>query len=386
MKRPKGSGTGKASVKKNLVDSMTMPPPAGNKMDVDTKERVTVDLTNGEPSVPKTKADPKREQLEVKIPTNPFTADGDRRNKGLFSSPDAAPDESVSEMETEGDDSVGRAADDAIDSTKKKNKKKKKTKKKAKEKTGTGELVQAATPVKPGMGASPKGKPPASNAASKPGGPPVDKGSIEYRRAHVWAQHGKTLTDYRIKKGILPENCPGSCDASHEEYVQARMVELGGLLSVTTLAQEIKYFKKVAQDDERSKSTRRKSPDYAKKVKDIQATTFRGTRDRYPTYLSTVFECYATRDTGERTLILEDDPSGFAKESMLGLYYLFPHASISRYSVTIPIPGTEKKKTFSDAFCPFCDFKISKHDIMNDHIRMHLRMFLICRVDGCFPH
>ena len=106
--------------------------------------------------------------------------------------------------------------------------------------------------------------------------------------------------------------------------------------------------------------------------------------DCYPTYLSTVFECYTTRDTGEHTLILEDDPSGFAKESMLGLYYLFPHAGVSRYSVTIPIPGTEKKKTFSEAFCPFCDFKISKHDILNYHICMHLRMFLICRVDGCF--
>ena len=97
-----------------------------------------------------------------------------------------------------------------------------------------------------------------------------------------------------------------------------------------------------------------------------------------------MFEYYATRDTGERTLILEDDASGFAKESMLGLYHLFPHASVSRYSVAVPIPGTDKKKTFSDAFCPFCDFKISKHDIMNDHIRMHLRMYLICRVDGCF--
>ena len=381
VKRPKGSGSGKSSVKKNLVDSMSMPPPAGNKMDVDTEGQATVDLTNGEPSAPKTKADLKREQLEVKIPAaNPFTVDGDRRNKGLFSSPDASPDESVSEMETEGDDSVGRAADEAIDSTQKKKKKKKKTKKKAKDKTGASEPAQAATPVKPGTGSSPKGKLP----ASKPGGPPVDKGSIEYRRAHVWAQHRKTLTDYRIKKGILPENCPGSCDASHEEFVQARMVEHGGLLGVTTLAQEIKYFQKVAQDEERSKGTRRKSADYTKKVKDIEATTFRGTRDRYPTYLSNVFECYVTRDTGERTLILEDDPSGFAKESMLGLYYLFPHAAVSRYSVTISIQGTEKKKTFSDAFCPFCDFKISKHDVLNDHIRMHLRMFLICRVDGCF--
>ena len=126
------------------------------------------------------------------------------------------------------------------------------------------------------------------------------------------------------------------------------------------------------------------SADYAKKVRDMQETTFRGTSDRHPTYLSTVFEYYATRDTGERTLILEDDPSRFAKESMLGLYYLFPHASVSLYSVAIPIPGTDKKKTLSDAFCPFCDFKISKHDIMNDHIRMHLCMYLICRVDGCF--
>ena len=365
MKRPKGSGTGKSSVKKNLVDSMSMPPPTGNKMDVDTEGQVTVDLTNGEPSAPKTKADPKREQLEVKIPTNPFTADGDWRNKGLFSSPDAAPDESLSEMETEGDDSAGRAVDDAIDSTKNKNKKKKKTKKKAKDKTGTSELVQVATPVKPGTRVSPKGKPPASNAASKPGGP--DKGSIEYRRAHLWALHGKALTDYHIKKRILPENCPVSCDTSHEEYVQAWMVELGGLLSITTFAQEIKYFEKVARDEGRSKSTRKKSADYAKKVRDMQETTFRGTSDRHPTYLSTVFEYYATQDTGEHTLILEDDPSGFAKESMLGLYYLFPHASVSRYSVAIPIPGTDKKKTLSDAFCPFCDFKIS-HSYASAHV------------------
>ena len=162
------------------------------------------------------------------------------------------------------------------------------------------------------------------------------------------------------------------------------MVEHGGLLGVTTLKQEINYFQKVAQDAERSKGTRRKSADFAKQVKDIETTAFRGTRDRYPTYLSNVFECYVTRDTGERTLIMEDDLNGFAKESMLGLYYLFPHATVSQYSVTISIQGVEKKKTFSDAFCPFCDFKISKHDVLNDHIRMHLRMFLICRVDGCF--
>ena len=381
IKKPKGSGSGKSSVRKNLTDSMSMPPPPGNQMDVDPGGQATVDLTNGERPAPKTKADPKREQLEVQIPiVNPFTVDGDRRNKGLFSSPDAPLDESVSEIETEGDDSVGRAADEAIDSTHKKNKKKKKTKKKAKDKTGASEPAQAATPVKPGTGSSPKVKPP----TSKPGGQPVDKSSIEYRRAHVWAQHGKSLTDYRIKKKILPESCPGSCDASHEEYVQALMVEHGGLLSVTTFAQEIKYFEKVAQDKERSKSTRKKSADFAKKMKDVEATAFKGTKDRYPTYLSNAFECYTARDTGERTLIMEDDPQGFAKESMLGLYYLFPHAAVSRYSVTISVQGAEKKKTFSDAFCPFCDFKISKHDQLNDHIRMHLRMFLICRVDGCF--
>ena len=162
------------------------------------------------------------------------------------------------------------------------------------------------------------------------------------------------------------------------------MVELGGLLGITTFAQDIHYFEKVAQNESRSESTRKKSAKYAKMVKEIQATTFKGTSDRHPIYLSTVFEYYATWETGERTLILEDDPSGFAKESMLGLYHLFPHASMSRYSVAIPIPGTDKKKTLSDACCLFCDFKSSKHDAMNDHIRMHLHMYLICRVDGCF--
>ena len=271
-KKPKGSGNGKSSVKKNLTDSMAMPPPAV-KMEVDTEEQATVDLTNGEPQPPKTKADSKRKELEVKIPDNPFTVEGDRRNKGLFSSPDTVQEESVSEVETEGDDSVERAADDAIDNTKKKNKKKKKTKKKAKDKTGTGDPASVTTPVKPSAGTSPKGKPSASNTVSNPGG--TDKGSLEYRRAHLWALHGKVLTDYRIKKGIRAESCPGACDASHEDYVQARMVELGGLLSVTTFQQEILYFEKVARDESHSESTRKKSAKFAKTVREIQATTFR---------------------------------------------------------------------------------------------------------------
>ena len=85
------------------------------------------------------------------------------------------------------------------------------------------------------------------------------------------------------------------------------MVEHGSLLGVTTIKQEIQYFQKVAQDTERSKPTRRKSEAYAKQVKDIETTAFRGTRDHYPTYLANMFECYITRDAGVRTLIMEDD-------------------------------------------------------------------------------
>ena len=277
--------------------------------------------------------------------------------------------------------------------------KKKKKRKKKKNRDRDHERRRDDAPMfpVPGTGSPPKaGTPTPSKAtasklvASKPGtgasavANPFEHGSVEYRRHHQWEVAGPTLVRYRESLGITSSNVPKETDASHVAFLKIQMQLLHGLLAIQTLDGYAESFKKMTLDENPKRAE--KGRKYAKVVEAARNLSFKGTDPKkcYPLYLAAAFEYYEEPNDVNRALVQEDDQRGWAKENMPGLYQLFISQLISRYSMSVPKEGGGKTKMKSEGFSPFCSFKNTRHDAINDHIRMHLRMLLVCWVGTCF--
>ena len=285
---------------------------------------------------------------------------------GLFSS-DRTDDDTSNTDATE--ESAGRLATMAIEDAGSKKKKKWK-KKKSRDKDRERRRDDASALPAPGAGSSPKAdvltpsKPAASKpAASKPGADasatanPFLHGSVEYCRHHQWEVAGAALIWYRESLSITSKNVPGESDASHMVFLKTQLQELHGLLTIQTLDGYVASFQKMAQDPNPKRAEKGKK--YAKMVEAARSIVFKGTEGKkcHPEYLAVAFEYYEERHDINRALVQEDDPRGWAKENMPGLYRLFISQLISRYSMSIPKEGGGKKNTKSEGFCLFCAFK-----------------------------
>ena len=82
-----------------------------------------------------------------------------------------------------------------------------------------------------------------------------------------------------------------------------------------------------------------------------------------------------------KEIITPDNVNGYYSQVMTGLCGLFAHDAICK--ITTSDTGNEKK-TLSECYCPLCIYLVGNHMIMNNHIRYHLRLALICCLKHCF--
>ena len=87
--------------------------------------------------------------------------------------------------------------------------------------------------------------------------------------------------------------------------------------------------------------------------------------------------------TGDR--IPPDVPDGYGSMPMIGLYSLVDPYSITWITTTRSGLMTEdrEKKSTSKCYCSLCDYVVQNHPSVNNHFRMHLRLSLLCTINGC---
>ena len=88
--------------------------------------------------------------------------------------------------------------------------------------------------------------------------------------------------------------------------------------------------------------------------------------------------------TGNR--IPMDAADGYGSTLMIGLYGLMEPYSIARITtMQSRVVGKDgKKKSTSKCCCLLCNYVVQNHPSINNHIRMHLCLSLLCTINGCF--
>ena len=95
-------------------------------------------------------------------------------------------------------------------------------------------------------------------------------------------------------------------------------------------------------------------------------------------------EVFKYPGTGDR--IPPDTPDGYSSTPMIGLYGLVDPYSITWITTTLSGLKTEDggKKSTSKCYCSLCDYVVQYHQSVNNHFRTHLRLSLLCTINGCF--
>ena len=95
-----------------------------------------------------------------------------------------------------------------------------------------------------------------------------------------------------------------------------------------------------------------------------------------PLFMVEVFKVAVVKE-----LIMPDNVNRYYSQIMTGLCGLFAHDTI--YKITTSDTGNEKK-TVSGCYCPLCVYLVGNHMTMNNHIRYHLQLALVCHIKHYF--
>ena len=97
-------------------------------------------------------------------------------------------------------------------------------------------------------------------------------------------------------------------------------------------------------------------------------------------YLVEVFKYPRTENR-----IPTDTADGYGSTPMIRLYGLMEPYSIVRITTTQSrVVGKDGKKLTSKCYCLLCDYMVQNHPSINNHFRTHLRLSLLCTINGCF--
>ena len=97
-------------------------------------------------------------------------------------------------------------------------------------------------------------------------------------------------------------------------------------------------------------------------------------------YLVEVFKYPSTGDC-----FPPDAADSYGMQQMLGVYGLVQPYSITRITTTqSSITKDSKKKSTMKCYCTLCDYIVQNHPSVNNHMRTHLWLSLLCTIDGCF--
>ena len=175
------------------------------------------------------------------------------------------------------------------------------------------------------------------------------------------------MQSYWQRNGIIPDNPPPHDYKDHFNYIWhvLRNNESAGL-SIHHISDLLKHYSK----DPSSTGWKRYDA-----LKTLSGATM-GKSRASPLFIMEVFTAPVMKE-----IITPDNVNRYYSQIMTGLAGLFTHDAICK--ITMSDTGNEKK-TLSKYYCPLSTYLVSNHMTMNNHIRYHLWLALVCHLKHCF--
>ena len=196
--------------------------------------------------------------------------------------------------------------------------------------------------------------------------------------AKKWKHELPALVQYRESHNIFLHNLPPQGGSSHIRYLESRIMEADSGFFIKSIKAWRHELETQSQGvGQNADTARRRLLILESKAKERLSTMYNIQAE----YLVEVFKYPRT---GNR--IPPDAPDGYGSMPMIGLYGLVDPYSITRITTTRSGLMTEdgEKKSTSKCYCSLCDYVVQNHPSVNNHFRTHLRLSLLCTINGCF--
>ena len=197
--------------------------------------------------------------------------------------------------------------------------------------------------------------------------------------ARKWKQELKELQEYCESHNIFLHTVPEWGSGSHMGYLESSILDAGaGFLFIKSFKEWWIELQKQSQGIGHSASTMHRRLQTLEQMYDVKLSS---QYNMHVEYLVEVFKYLRTRDH-----IPTDATDGYGSTPMIGLYGLIEPYSIARITTTQSgVVGKDRKeKLTSKCYCLLCDYMVQNHPLINNHVCMHLRLSLLCTINGCF--
>ena len=191
-----------------------------------------------------------------------------------------------------------------------------------------------------------------------------------------WSKDLPALQLYRESNGLTAEDPELQSNRSHVPYLESQLSnkDLGpNICSIDSWRKELE--KKVDLWQSRSRQN-------LAHLNTMAEVSILHDYESRPLYLVEAFVWPVTKEK-----VLPKNVNGWGQDHMPGLYGHFVANAIDRITTTDTgwehVKGT-KKDSVTEAFCGFCKYLVGKHLSINNHLRMHLHLALVCCLGSCF--
>ena len=197
------------------------------------------------------------------------------------------------------------------------------------------------------------------------------------QRAKKWKHKLQALVQY-WESHIFLHNLPPRSGSSHIRYLESRITEANSGFFIKSIKAWWHELETQSQGvGQNATAARCRLLILESKAKERLFTMY-NVQAKY------LVEVFKYPGTGDR--IPPNAPDGYGSTRMIGLYGLVDPYSITRITTTQSRLTTEdgEKKSTSKCYCSFCDYVVQNQPSTNNHFQMHLRLSLLCTINGCF--
>ena len=198
------------------------------------------------------------------------------------------------------------------------------------------------------------------------------------QRVRKWKQELKELQEYCESCNIFLHTVPEQEGGSHTGYLESRILDASSSFFF------IKSFKEWQIElQKQSQGVRHSASSMCHRLQMLERMYGVKLSSQYNVHAEYLVEVFKYPRTGNR--IPTDTTDGYASTPMIGLYGLVELYSIAR--ITIMQSGVEvdgKKKSTSKCYCLLCDYVVQNHPSINNHVRTHYRLSLLCTIKESF--
>ena len=196
--------------------------------------------------------------------------------------------------------------------------------------------------------------------------------------ARKWKAELQVLKDYRKSHNIFLHNLPEWGGCSHMGYLEPHISEPGTCFFIKLIKTWQLELEKQSQGIGHSVMSARHKLQKLERMCGVKLSSLNNI------HTECLVKVFKYPRTGNR--IPTDPADGYGSTPMIGLYGLMEPYSITCITTTqsgvVTLHG--KKKLTSKCYCSFCNYMVQNHPSVNNHFCTHLRLSLLCTINGCF--